>query len=143
MSEKTVSGHCLCGAVQVSAVLASHEVGVCHCTMCQHWTGGPMVSVACSPKTAFAGEEHVTVYPSSAWGERGFCKHCGSALFYRMKSDGSYYIPVGVLDDHEGLKLANEIFIDRKPDFYSFAEKTNKMTEAEVMAMFAAPSSET
>jgi hypothetical protein len=110
--------------------------------MCQRWVGGPVVSVGCTPETVFEGQDAIGVYPSSDWAERGFCKRCGSSLFYRMKSDGSYYLPVGLFDDTEGLTLANEIFIDRKPALYSFAEKTKQMTEAEVMAMFAAPPGE-
>jgi hypothetical protein len=136
MTEKTKSGHCLCGAVKISAILANHDAGVCHCKMCQRWTGGPFVAVACTPETVFENPEAVGVYPSSAGAERGFCKHCGSPLFYRLKSDGSYHLPVGVLDDTEGLTLTVEIFIDRKPSWYSFAEKTNQMTEAECMAMY-------
>ncbi|MCL1826048.1 MAG: GFA family protein [Betaproteobacteria bacterium] len=135
---KTKTGHCLCGAVQVSAVLANHEAGVCHCKMCQRWAGGPFVEVACTPETVFKSQDAVTAYPSSDWAERGFCKHCGSPLFYRLKSDGSYYVPVGLFDDTEDLTLANEIYVDKKPSWYSFAEKTNKMTEAEFLAMFNA-----
>ena len=142
MSEKTKSGHCLCGAVQVSAVLANAEAGACHCKMCQRWTGGPYVAVACTPETVFEGKDAIGVYPSSEWAERGFCKRCGSPLFYRLKSDGSYYLPVGLLDDTEGLTLVIEVFIDKKPSLYSFAEKTNKMTEAEFMAMYGASSDE-
>jgi hypothetical protein len=136
MSEKTKSGHCLCGAVKVSAVLANHEVGACHCKMCQRWTGGPFLAIACTSETVFEGQDAIGVYPSSAWAERGFCKHCGSPLFSRQKSDGAHYLPVGLLDDTEGLTLVNEIFIDRKPSWFSFAEKTSQMTEAEVMAMY-------
>jgi len=138
MSEKTKSGHCLCGAVKVSAVLANHEAGACHCKMCQRWVGGPFVAVACTAETVFEGQDAVAIYPSSAWAERAFCKHCGSPLFCRAKGGDSYYLPVGLLDDTEGLTLTSEIFIDRKPSWYSFAEKTNKMTEEETMAMFAA-----
>jgi len=138
MSEKKKSGHCLCGAIQVSATLANDEAHVCHCKTCQRWVGGPFVSVACTPETVFEGQDAIAVYPSSDWAERGFCKICGSPLFYRLKSDGSYYLPVGLLDDTEGLTLTSEIYIDRKPSWYSFAEKTNRMTEAEFLAMIAA-----
>ncbi|MDR2174026.1 MAG: GFA family protein [Burkholderiales bacterium] len=137
MSQKTKSGHCLCGAVKVSAVLASNDAGACHCKMCQRWAAGPFVSIPCTPETVFDGQDAITLYPSSDWIERGFCKHCGSPLFARVKSDGSLYLSVGLLDDTEELTLANEIFIDKKPALYSFAEKTNQMTEAEVMAMYA------
>jgi hypothetical protein len=142
MPEKMKSGHCLCGAVKVSAVLANFDAGACHCKMCQRWAGGPFVAVSCTPETVFEGQDAIGVYPSSEWAERGFCKHCGSPLFCRQKSDGAYYLPAGLLDDAEGLTLTSEIFIDRKPSWYSFAEKTNRMTEAEVMAMYAAPPAE-
>jgi hypothetical protein len=107
--------------------------------MCQRWSAGPNVTIHCSSETTFEGQDAITVYSSSPWGERGFCKHCGSSLFWRSKQEGSYYLSVGVLDDTEGLTLANEIFIDKKPALYSFAEPTNKMTEAEFMSMFSAP----
>ncbi|MDR0250438.1 MAG: GFA family protein [Burkholderiales bacterium] len=139
MSEKTRSGHCLCGAVKVSAVLATTDAGTCHCKMCQRWTAGPFVSIHCTPETVFEGQDAIGVYPSSDWAERGFCKHCGSPLFVRIKNCGSLYLSIGMLDDTEGLTLASEIFIDCKPSLYSFAEKTHRMTGAEFMAMFAAP----
>lgn len=138
MIEKTKTGHCLCGAVHVTAQLVDHTVGVCHCSMCLRWAGGPLMAIACTPETAFSGADCITVFPSSEWAERGFCSRCGSSLFYRLKGDGSYYLPVGLFEDHDGLTLATEIFIDRKPAFYSFAEETKTMTEAEVMAMYGA-----
>jgi hypothetical protein len=108
--------------------------------MCQRWAGGPFVSVGGTPETVFEGQDAIGVYSSSDWAERGFCKRCGSSLFYRMKEcDGSYYLPVGLLDDVEGVTLVDEIFIDQKPSLYSFAEKTNQMTETEVFAKFGAP----
>jgi hypothetical protein len=108
--------------------------------MCQRWASGPIMVLACTP--TFEGQDAIAAYSSSDWAERGFCKHCGSLLFYRMKSDDSYYLSVGLLDNTERLKLVNEIFIDRKPSWYSFAEKTNKITEAEMMAIFNAPPNE-
>jgi len=34
-------GGCLCGEVRFSAPDEVVEVGVCHCNMCQRWSGGP------------------------------------------------------------------------------------------------------
>ncbi|HAI54030.1 MAG TPA: S-(hydroxymethyl)glutathione synthase, partial [Acinetobacter nosocomialis] len=36
----------------------------------------------------------------------------------------------------EGLHLDMEIFIDSKPDFYTFQNDTKKLTGAEVVALF-------
>lgn len=49
-----------------------------------------------------------------------------------------YGIPVGLLHDDENLVLENQIFIDEKSQFYTFANKTKNMTGEEVMAEFAA-----
>ena len=40
----------------------------------------------------------------------------------------------GTFDSVEGFVLAQQIFIDEKPSFYSFANKTNDLTGAEVIA---------
>ena len=39
------SGHCLCGAVKISASQASKSIGACHCGMCRRWTGGPWLAL--------------------------------------------------------------------------------------------------
>jgi len=61
-------------------------------------------------------------------------------LFYRLKQGGEYSIPVGLLDDAENLVFDQQIFIDEKPSFYSFANETKTMTAAEVFALYAPPS---
>ena len=45
-------------------------------------------------------------------------------------------IPVGLFDDQEPFVFETQVFIDKKPSFYSFANKTNDMTEAEIFEMF-------
>lgn len=133
-------GSCLCGAVKVSIKTTSNSVGVCHCKMCRKWTGGPLFAIECSGDVNFEGEQNISVYDSSEWAERGFCSKCGTHLFYRLKQEQYYAIPVGLLDDDENLVFEQQIFIDEKPKFYSFANKTKNMTGEEVFAQFSAPS---
>jgi len=45
-------------------------------------------------------------------------------------------ISVGLFDDQENLVFENQVFIDRKPSFYSFKNITNDMTEAEIFDMY-------
>ena len=130
-------GSCLCGAVRVHVVKADTHVGACHCGMCRKWGGGPLLAVDCGTDVTFDGEENISVYDSSAWAERGFCRHCGSHLFYRTKEDKKHFIPAGVLDGADDLVFDHQVFIDRKPPYYSFANETRDMTEAEVFAMYA------
>ncbi len=127
---------CLCGSVQITAGEMSKSMGACHCEMCRKWSGGPYLNVFCGTSVEFSGEEFITVFDSSPWAERGFCKKCGSNLFYRVKSNQIYHLPIGIFDSFEEMKFRNQIFIDKKPGYYDFANKTENMTEAEVFAKY-------
>lgn len=130
-------GACLCGAVQVTAQAKSHHIGVCHCTMCRRWGGGPLFAVECGTEVNFEGVEHISIFGSSEWAERGFCQKCGTHLFYRLKQEGHYAIPVGLFDDDGPWQFTEQIFIEQKPSFYAFAQKTKDLTGEEVFAQYS------
>jgi hypothetical protein len=88
----------------------------------------------------FDGADSISVFSSSAWAERGFCRTCGSHLFYRLKKEGHYWVPVGLLDEKEAWVSDQQVFIDEKPPFYSFANETKNLTGAELFAQYSAPS---
>ena len=129
-------GKCLCGAVRITAKNAANKVGACHCDMCRRWGGGPFMEIACGTDVSFSGEENISVFDSSEWAERGFCRKCGSHLFYRLKGTGEHQVPVGIFDDNEGLRFDHQVFIDEKPSFYRFANETDDMTGAEIFAKY-------
>lgn len=138
------TGSCLCGAVTFRIEDAPAECGACHCGMCRKWSGGVYLGLHVPAGGAtFAGEERITVYKSSDWAERGFCSTCGSSLFYRVTAPGPHrgdmHFGLGTLDDPGGISLAEEIFIDEKPEGYAFEGHRKTMTAAEVFAMFAPP----
>jgi hypothetical protein len=132
-----LAGRCLCGAVRVAAQVPEAHFGACHCSMCRRWTGGPLLAVHCGTEVKFTGEEQIATYASSEWAERGFCRRCGTHLFYRLKQDGQYALPLGLLDEGPAWSFAEEIFIDEQPGYYEFANPTRRMTGAEAFAAFA------
>lgn len=132
-----MTGTCLCGAVTVTAVPEKHEVGACHCNMCRKWGGGPFMEIDCGSAASFTGEDNISVFSSSDWAERGFCKSCGTHLFYRLKETGQTMVPVGLFESQDGLNFTGQVFIDEKPAFYAFANKTEDFTGAEIFAMFS------
>ena len=134
------NGSCLCGAVRISIKTTSKSVGACHCSMCRKWTGGPLLVIECGSDVHFERNDSISVFSSSDWAERGFCSKCGSHLFYRLKKEGHYAVPVGLVDDGEQWVFDQQIFIDEKPSFYSFANQTKNLTGAEVFAQYSAPS---
>ena len=97
------------------------------------------MEVDCGADVEFDGGDSISVFESSEWADRGFCKQCGSHLFYRLKHTQQYMIPVGLFDDDSGLVFDHQVFIDEKPSFYSFANTTSDMTGAEVFAKYAPP----
>ena len=132
------TGVCLCGKVEIHAATMSLDVGACHCSMCRTWSGGPMMTVDCHTSVEITGTEYVSVYESSEWAERGFCNHCGTHLFYRLKQNDQYIVPAGLFGDRIKLNFDHQVFIDDKPEYYTFANKTKNMTGEEVFAQFAA-----
>ncbi len=138
MSElSVVKGSCLCSAVKISTASINPHVSACHCNICRKWGGAALLGVECNEGVSFEGEENIGVYESSEWAERGFCQKCGSHLFYRLKENNHYFVPVGIFDNSENLVFNLQVFIEEKPDYYSFANETKNMTGEEVFAMFA------
>lgn len=133
-------GSCLCGAVGVTSRKLVKNVGACHCSMCRKWGGGPFLGVDCGQDVQFEGEENISAYSSSDWAERGFCKQCGTHLFYHLKQTGQYIMPVGLFENTDDFDFDHQIFIDEKPSFYSFSNKTENMTGEEAFAKFASQS---
>ena len=129
----SVSGHCLCGAVTFEAEGVQPDIHSCHCSMCRRWSGGPAFAAGVG-SVSFEGEENITRYDSSDWAERGFCKRCGSNLFYRLKEANHYVLWMGAFDDQSSFKLAGEIYIDEKPDAYDLAGDHPRMTGEEFLA---------
>lgn len=131
-----LSGGCLCGAVRFTAAPPSHTYGICHCSMCRRWTAGPFMAIKCGDTVKFDKDADLGLYQSSAWAERGFCKKCGTPLFYKLKGKGDYMVSTEAFDDTSDFKLGSEIFIDEKPAHYAFANDTKKLTGPEVFAAF-------
>jgi hypothetical protein len=105
--------------------------------MCRKWTGGPFMAIDCGTDVSIIGEGDVSVFDSSPWAERGFCSKCGTHLFYRIKQKKQYIVPVGLLDDDPSFVFGHQVFIDEKPAYYQFSNKTENMTGGEVFAKYA------
>ena len=129
--EKT--GGCLCGAVRFTAT-AANSVGACSCNMCTKWNGGPQMAVPCGENVTFENDDNIAEFKSSEWAERGFCKICGSHLFFRFH--GSHHMMMaGAFDDAEGFEFNRQYFIDQKPHYYDFGNDTENLTADQVTEM--------
>jgi hypothetical protein len=88
------------------------DVIACHCGQCRRWHGhvGAYTAV---PRAALeltaAGD--LAWYRSSEEATRGFCRACGSSLFWQGEGRPYVAVAAGSLDDGSGLRLAAHIFV--------------------------------
>jgi len=134
MANIEARGSCLCGAVALETTDLGPDAGACHCDICRKWGGGPLFALSCGDDLRIEGEDKISLFDSTAWAERGFCSVCGTHLFIRVKPNGRYILAAGLFPVEHELRFDHQIFIDKKPGFYSFAEETKNLTGAEVFA---------
>ncbi|MEZ4321792.1 MAG: GFA family protein [Myxococcota bacterium] len=135
------SGGCMCGAVRFELTALRDTFGACHCEMCRRWTGSALLGINVpDADITFTGTEHIQRFQSSDWAERAWCSRCGTGLWYRVTApgplSGAYEIPIGLLDDANGLTMVREIFIDQKPDAFAYHGERTTLTRAEVLALY-------
>ena len=112
-------GGCLCGQVRYEVRGRLRDVVNCHCSMCQrlHGNFGPHTKARKGNITITRGDG-LAWYRSSDIAQRGFCRDCGSSLFWEPFGLDATGIIAGSLDQPTNLKTIGHIFVGEKPDFY-------------------------
>lgn len=126
---------CLCGAISFQFRLTSKAITACHCQQCQRWTGGGPLYVTPVTGLNIEGKEHIAQYHASEHGERAFCKHCGTTLYWTFKNKTPAYLPVGLLDSQNELTVQEEIFIDHRPTWLSPYDNAAQSTQAQQLQL--------
>ncbi|GAB2897833.1 hypothetical protein GCM10027180_29650 [Microbulbifer echini] len=62
-------------------------------------------------------------YKTSDVARRGFCRECGSSLFWEPFNLDATGIIAGSLDGQTGLKTMGHIFVSEKSDFYEINDE--------------------
>lgn len=129
-------GRCLCGSVEVR-VSGKHlaGVGVCHCRLCQRWTGTTWASFEVAPEAVTVTGE-VATYASTSFSERAFCPKCGTHLWLRntVSDNDPYDLLPGLFDHAQTFPLISEIYTDRAPAYMPLAGDHRRKTRAEYEA---------
>ena len=77
-------GACLCGAVRFSTHGPLRAIVYCHCSQCRKQTGHHYAATNVADKNIeIKGTSDITWYCASEKARRGFCRICGSALFWK------------------------------------------------------------
>ncbi len=110
----TVTGRCLCGAVEFELRLPSKWCAHCHCSMCRRAHGAGYVTWAGFESDHFIlnkGDHHLKWYESSPGARRGFCGTCGSTmLFESQRWPGETHVALACIEGP----------IDREPAAHAF-----------------------
>jgi hypothetical protein len=116
------TGSCLCGAVSFEVKGDLRPVIACHCLQCRKQTGTYMSATACDDKDlVFTQQDGLKWFRSSPEAQRGFCKECGSVLFWKADGSSSTSISAGAIDGSTEAPLEGHIFCESAGDYYEIA----------------------
>ncbi|MEM9104601.1 MAG: GFA family protein [Pseudomonadota bacterium] len=112
-------GSCLCGGVQFTTNGPLSDVMACHCGQCRKQTGHFLASTdVADTDLTVTGSQNLHWYRASPAAKRGFCRICGSTLFWKHDNEPKTSILAGSLDGDTGLKMKGHIFCANKGDYY-------------------------
>ena len=120
-SNEQVKGSCFCGAIGFTATLPSKWCAHCHCSMCRKTHGAGYVTWVgfdTNQVTITQGEDLLAWFDSSKDAQRGFCKNCGSSLFFRSERwAGELHIALGCMDEAIDRQPQANVFFDKHVDW--------------------------
>ena len=113
----------MCAGVRYRITEALRPVIYCHCDQCRR-TSGHFVAATPVRREAFEllVDRSLEWFRSSDDAHRGFCRDCGSSLFWRPVDDDRVSVMAGTLDDTEGLTAEKHIFVADKACYYSLTD---------------------
>ena len=94
-----LTGGCMCGRIRYTAAIEDDEAYLCHCRMCQRFTGNVSIAYRNVKKAQVTWEREPDRFQSSPIAARGFCSQCGTALTFEFPGSDNLDLTVGSFDD--------------------------------------------
>jgi len=119
-------GSCLCGEVRVEWQSASLWSAHCHCTLCQRAHGAAFVTWvgATAADMTLSGEDSLCWYESTPGAERGFCRSCGTTLFFRSERwPGELHVTRANLEGDVDIAPGSHTFWPTHVDWFPFNDQ--------------------
>ena len=112
-------GSCLCGAVVFEALPDRCFVD-CHCSQCRKQSGHFWAATSAGHDNfRLLKDDGLAWYDASPAARRGFCRFCGSFLFWQPRGENRISIGGGVFDTSTGLTIGEALFEEDAGDYYS------------------------
>lgn len=130
---KIYKGSCLCGGVVYKIQGPLRPVVGCHCVQCRKTSGHHVAATQGHwSKLNFANEDGLAWYQSSETAQRGFCKVCGSSLFWRRFDNYLISISAGTLDNGDDLQVVCHIHADTPGAHYQLNDGLPQLKQFEL-----------
>ena len=121
MIEQAGTGRCGCGAVSYVVNGPLREVYHCHCHRCRRFSGhhAAMTSAGLEDLELDDPEESLAWWTPVDEVAYGFCRRCGSSLFFAPADDpGRWSICAGTLEVPTGLRSTQAWWVSEASDYH-------------------------
>jgi len=101
-NNKTYSGSCFCGAVEISVSGEPEIMGYCHCNSCRHWSAGPVNAFTLwNPEAVKVtkGTDNIGTYNKTPESYRKWCKTCGGHILTEHPNMGLTDVYAAIIPD--------------------------------------------
>ena len=134
LTDATVSGRCLCGAVAFAATEMPRRVVNCYCSLCRRSRGAAFSSTLLVARDTFRwhqGQARVRSYALPAPRQYGidFCADCGSPMPSAPSGSATVMLPAGTIDSPLPPLPAVHLYVGSKAPWYEIADAWPQFAE--------------
>jgi hypothetical protein len=119
--KSSLIGRCMCGGVAFTLHPPFRPVFNCHCDRCRRFSGHHVAATAVAPDgLVFATDETLGWHEPAIGVFYGFCRRCGSSLFFRTdRTPERISVMAGALDQPTGLTTTEAWWVDGAGDYHT------------------------
>jgi hypothetical protein len=121
---RSLTGKCMCGAVQYAVADEFLYAMNCHCSNCRRTTGSafkPFAGIEREKLRVTDGESELMRFGGEE-NHDAHCKLCGS-LIYSLVRDGAFvHVPMGTLVDDPSIRPTQHIFVGSKASWFTITD---------------------
>jgi hypothetical protein len=125
------TGGCLCGTVRFEVEGPTKWAAHCHCGLCRKAHGSAFVTwfgVSDEQFRFTSGKAEVGWYASTAEARRGFCRTCGSTIFFTSERwAGQIHLALAYMDDPIDREPTAHVFYDNRVPWIALGDDLTKL----------------
>ncbi len=121
-----IKGHCECGQVRYEVDGDILDFGHCHCSQCRRLHGAAFATFAAVTRDKFRyvfGETNTSLFASSEFNDRIFCRKCGSNILVDAKQEPEYlYISMSTVEGNPVVPEGYHAYVGSKAPWYEITD---------------------